>query len=135
MRLRELFGSDYSSANEYISKTVIPPVCKNIVWIGGTATAAAMIFRNMKEYSPADVHMTRLSAEFLSCLKDTVVNTSPEKLKQLCVFDPKRAELLPFGLMIISHITSKTNLRIVTVSEKGLMDGLIRLHADKKLQF
>ena len=42
-------------------------------------------------------------------------------------FDKKRGEILVYGLMSIISVMKKTGANKVTVSEKGLMDGIIKL--------
>lgn len=133
VRLRELFGNDYASARKYIESTVKVPACENVVWIGGTATAVAMIYKNVAVYSPETVHMTSIPAEYIRALSGRLLKMPGEQLKAICGFDVRRGEILPYGGMLISHILEQTGASEVTVSEKGLMDGIILLHESGQL--
>ncbi len=129
VRLRELFAGDFASAKKYILQTV--PLCsyegKQILWIGGTASAAAMIYAGKREYEDCCVHMKQLPREWIKNFTEECLKYSLEKLTEVCCFEPSRAEILPYGMLIMSHILSCFDAQYVTVSEKGLMDGVILL--------
>lgn len=133
VRLKELFGNDYTSAYKYISDTIELPLCDNIVWIGGTATAVAMLYKNVDEYSRDSVHMTDIPVDYIKALRDTVLALPKEKLAGICGFDVRRGEILPYGLMIMCYIIEMTGAKHITVSEKGLMDGVILLNEQGRL--
>lgn len=129
VRLRELFAGDFASAKKYILQAV--PLRsytgRQILWIGGTASAAAMIYAGMQVYQDCCVHMKQLPGEWIKNFAEECLNFSPEKLTEVCCFEPSRAEILPYGMLIMSHILSRFDVQYVTVSEKGLMDGVILL--------
>lgn len=131
VRLRELFGSDTVKAEEFVENTISVPNNKDIVWIGGTASAVAMIYLGINDYSIDKVHLTRIPLEFIKELFEKVKNMSEEELNALCSFDKKRGEILIYGLILIISIMQKAGTLSVTVSEKGLMDGIIKLSENK----
>ncbi len=131
VRLRELFGKDYSAADAFVKSTVKVPFGKEIVWIGGTASACAMLFRRLTEYEQSKVHLCRIPISFLEELYEKVLSMTEEECCEFCSFDKKRGELLPYGLMSILHIMKTSGASSVTVSESGLMTGLIILDNNK----
>ncbi len=133
VRLKELFENDFSAAQEYINQNVKVPQNKKVIWIGGTATVVAMICHNIKKYKFDSVHMSTISAKELFVLEKHVCSMSVGELQNIYNVDEKRAEILPYGLMIISHIVKNCACDSVTVSEEGLCEGLIRLDNNKNL--
>lgn len=133
VRLNELFKGDYKKAAEYIADVVKPHNARSAVWIGGTASACAMIYLLLNEFSINRVHMTNIPAAYIKRLRDETLAMSPVELIKLCSFDVKRGEILPYGLMIISHILDSIKTDNIVVSEKGLMDGIITLHSQGKI--
>ncbi len=127
VRLNELFKGDCQKANEFIRSEINVPQARNIVWIGGTASTVAMIYRKLSEYEFNKVHNTSIPKEYIFSLTEKCLTMSQNELSLLCSFDTKRAEILIYGLLVISHILKKTNADSITVSEKGLMDGIILL--------
>lgn len=127
VRLKELFGSDITSAEKFVDSTVKVPKNKNIIWIGGTASAVAMIHKGITVYDIEKVHLTDITLEEIKVLYEKVKDMSKEELDRLCAFDKKRGEILVYGLMSIISVMKKAGANKVTVSEKGLMDGIIKL--------
>ncbi len=127
VRLNELFKRDFAKAKEFAESMINVPASKHPVWIGGTASAAAMIYLGLSEYDIEKVHNTVIPKEYISKLTEKCINMPINELLELCRFDAKRGEILPYGLIVISYILEKTGADAVTVSEKGLMDGVIML--------
>lgn len=127
VRLAELFGNNYADAIAFIEENVSVPHCKKIALIGGTASTLAMLYKGLDIYDEQKLHMSFISNKYIYKLKNDIINMSLEEREKLCFFDPKRADILPFGLMILSHITKRADVDGVTVSEEGLMHGIIRL--------
>lgn len=127
VRLKELFGNDYCAAYKYIADVFTIPQYQSIVWIGGTATAAAMIYKGISSYSRTDVHMTSVPIEYICTLAESLLTMSSEQLRDICCFDVRRSEILPYGFMIMSYIIKSSEARQVIVSENGLMEGIIIL--------
>lgn len=131
VRLSELFGNDYSAAEAFVKKNIIVSPCKKIVLIGGTASTLAMLYKRLTEYDESAIHMSIIPNEYIYKLKDDITNMSSEQREQLCFFDPKRADILPFGLIILSHIIKCSGVDGIIVSEEGLMHGIIRLDINR----
>lgn len=131
VRLSEIFGNDYSSAEVFVKKRITVPPCKKIVLIGGTASTVAMLYRRLAEYNEAKLHMSIIPDKYIRNLKNDIINMYPEEREKLCFFDPKRADILPFGLIILSHILNISGINSITVSEEGLMHGIIRLDINR----
>lgn len=131
VRLSELFGNDYLSAEIFVKKNITVPTCKKIVLIGGTASTVAMLYKKLAEYNEEKLHMSVIPDEYIYNLKNDIIKMHPEEREKLCFFDPKRADILPFGLIILSHIISVSDTDHVTVSEEGLMHGIIRLDINR----
>lgn len=127
VRLRELFKNDYASAHKYIADTLTIPRCQSIVWIGGTATAAAMIYKGIPSYSHAAVHMTTVPGEYICSLAESLPTMTSEQLHDICSFDARRSEILPYGFMIMSYIIKRSGARQISISENGLMEGIMIL--------
>lgn len=131
VRLSELFGNDYSSAEDFVKKNIEVPPCKKIVLIGGTASTVTMLYKGLTEYDEEKLHMSVIPDEYIYKLKNDIIKMYPEKREELCFFDPKRADILPFGLIILSHIIKISGVNCITISEEGLMHGIIRLDINR----
>ena len=127
VRLSEMFGHDYNKADDFIRSEVESPSGKPITFIGGTASALAMIYKGLAEYDEDALHGTFIPVEYIFSLRDKLLTMTQSEIDRLCFFDPKRGEILPFGLMIISHIVAMAKADGLTVSCHGIMHGLIRL--------
>lgn len=127
VRCAELFGNDYCAAQCFVEKTLTVPQSKGFVLIGGTASTLAMIYKKLTEYDESELHMTVIPSEYIAKSKDQILAMSHSERENLCFFDPKRADILPFGLIILSHIISVSKSKNITTSEEGLMHGIIRL--------
>ena len=86
-----------------------------------------MIYKGLAEYDEDALHGTFIPVEYIFSLRDKLLTMTQSEIDRLCFFDPKRGEILPFGLMIISHIVAMAKADGLTVSCHGIMHGLIRL--------
>lgn len=129
VRSAETFGEDYSAARAFVEKTLKIPENKNVLLVGGTASTLAMIYKKLPKYDESKLHMTVIPSEYIAKLKDQILAMSRSEREKLCFFDPKRADILPFGLIILSHIIAVSKSEYVITSEEGLMHGIIRFDA------
>ncbi len=127
VRLKELFDGNFDSVRNFIKENIIIPACKKIFWIGGTASAAAMIYKGLCEYDAEKVHLTSITREYLDSLLKKTIHMNESQLEAICSFEVKRGEILNYGLLTMQHIMDEAKVSEVVVSESGLMNGLILL--------
>ncbi|MBE5818119.1 MAG: hypothetical protein E7312_03595 [Clostridiales bacterium] len=132
VRLKELFGDDIEGAKQYIEQNIHVPQGKSIVLIGGTATTLAMLYNGLSEYNEAILHGTHITLQYIEELTDKVMNMTPLEREELVAFDRKRADILLYGLLIISYIARMTGASGIVTSEQGLMQGIIKLKHKSK---
>ncbi len=126
VRLCELFGEDYTKAYSFIKNTIHVPDNKSIVFIGGTASVLAMLYHGLSSYSEGKLHMTSVPYSDVVALRDKLCSMSQAQREELIHFDKKRADIVPYGFMIISYIMEQAGAHTVTTSEQGLMHGIIK---------
>ena len=127
VRLKELFGDDIEGAKQYIAQNIHVPQGKNIVLIGGTATTLAMLYNGLSEYNETVLHGTHITLQYIEQLTNKVMNMTPAEREELVSFDRKRADILLYGLLIISYISGMSGTNGIITSEQGLMQGIIKL--------
>ena len=100
---------------------------RTIIGVAGTVTTLAGAALGLVEYDRAQVHQYRLSGEKVSVLADELlampVSQVMEKYKSI---QPKRAEVICAGALILSRIMERVTVSDLIVSESDILDGVAR---------
>ena len=129
-RLQNLFGSDSRSKHKETQKLLktlssSPFDDPVLVGIGGTATSLSAMKFQLEEYDPQIVHKSKIT---ISELKDVLSNLSEKtdnQIAKLMPFEPKRADLIETGTMIVTEILDYFGLKEFFVSDRGIQFGIL----------
>jgi exopolyphosphatase/guanosine-5'-triphosphate,3'-diphosphate pyrophosphatase len=96
-----------------------------LIGIGGNASNIASIKHNLKVFSSDIVHNTVITSEDLLSQIKLFSSKSLEERKKIIGLQPKRADIILAGALIIKVIMEKFKRTSLIVSDKGLRHGLI----------
>ena len=126
--LTEIFENNLDKLEEHIKTKMknISSIEKDLtlIGVGGTITTLAAVSQNMKKYNPNKIHKHKITITQLNNILIKLSCLNLEKRKNLMLFDPKRADIIISGLVILKVIMEKFNKKILTVCNYGLAYGL-----------
>lgn len=99
----------------------------SLVAVGGTATTAAAILYGISEYDREAIQGRFLALESIKKLKDQLKEMPLEERKKITGLTPKRADIIVPGLEILVRIIELMGEPGITVSDAGILDGLMLL--------
>jgi exopolyphosphatase/guanosine-5'-triphosphate,3'-diphosphate pyrophosphatase len=97
---------------------------KYVVGIGGTITTAASMNLEMTEYDRKRVHNYFVPLEDIHQMNRKLLSQSVEERKQIPGLQPKRADIIPCGFMILQQILLKLEKTGIVISEYDNLEGL-----------
>ena len=100
-----------------------------LVAMAGTATTLVTIRDAMDEYDPQLVQGQRVSAAELDEMVKRLAGLTIEERKSIVGLEPKRADVILAGVLIIAEILRITGLSELTISDYDILYGII-LSAD-----
>ncbi|WP_099190913.1 Ppx/GppA phosphatase family protein [Tepidibacter mesophilus] len=125
-------SSEIEDATTYIEGTIMDTIEKisnfnisKVVGIGGTITSLSAIHQDLKVYDTHKIHK--------SVILDTDIEEILRNLKELTVkekrnlngLQPKRADIITAGALILNIIIKNLRIKDITVSEFDNLEGLI----------
>jgi exopolyphosphatase / guanosine-5'-triphosphate,3'-diphosphate pyrophosphatase len=102
-----------------------PPAGATLVGVAGTVTTLYAMAHAIEPYDAERVHGGRLSQAQLSELTDRLWRMPLAERRALPGVQPKRADVLPVGALILSRAVAALGLEQVRVSDRGLRWGLL----------
>ena len=96
-----------------------------LIGIGGTVTNLSAVKNNLKEYDSNIVHKSILTKNDLDNLLHIFSKMMIEEISKFMPFEPKRAEIILTGIMIIKEIVDFFKADKIYVSDKGLQFGVM----------
>ncbi|MCT4620713.1 MAG: Ppx/GppA family phosphatase [Marinisporobacter sp.] len=110
-------------------KDTIHSLCKfkidRVIGIGGTATTIAAVSKRMKVYDKEKIHQTNLSHEKVKKTLDEFLSKNLEDRKKVDGLQPKRADIIIAGTIILDRILKGIQMDYITISEYDNLEGLI----------
>lgn len=92
--------------------------------VGGTATSLAAVKNNLKEYSPAAVEGTTITADEAEQIALKLLSMPVKEITEKYPCVPyARAEILGGGALIVSGVLRKAGIDKITVSERDNLEG------------
>jgi exopolyphosphatase/guanosine-5'-triphosphate,3'-diphosphate pyrophosphatase len=92
--------------------------------IGGTASRAAAVKHNLKQYDPDIINGTQISLEEMHQLAIKLLSMSVEEIKETTICT-KSADVVGGGCLLLYKIMCKLGLEKITVSESDNLEGYI----------
>ena len=130
VRITEMSGGDFAATRALIAERLplygkIPQT--QMTAIGGTATSIVALEKKLTVYDPRQVHGTVLSAEQVENWAEKLLRMSQEERLALPGMDPRRADILGGGAMLLAMIARYAGVRKLRVSEADNLEGYIAL--------
>ena len=95
-----------------------------LVGVAGTVTSLAAMSLGLRSYDPARVHGSRLAAEALEAQIARLARSTQAEREQMAGLDPKRADVILAGALILEAIVRRAGAPEVRVSDRGIRWGL-----------
>lgn len=123
---------------EFINKTIQDTInkikarnIKKLVGIGGTVTSVSAINQKLEVYSMEKVHNSKIFKKEVDEILQILKNMTLEDKKRLNGLQPKRADIITAGVVILDMIMEKLELNEIIVSEYDNLEGLMCQMAKK----
>ena len=98
---------------------------KKLVGIGGTVTSVSAINQKLEVYSMEKVHNSKICKKELDEILQMLKNMTLEDKKRLKGLQPKRADIITAGVVILDIIMEKLEINEIIVSEYDNLEGLM----------
>lgn len=120
---------ELQSAGELISKEISVLISgrsiKSLIGSGGTVTNLTAVKYKMKKYNPDVVQGTVITLDELQTLISEFSGKTIEERKKIPGLEPKRADIILAGALIIKSILMHSGMNSFTVSDYGVRHGLM----------
>lgn len=97
-----------------------------LVGVAGTVTTLSAYVHHAVPYDPRKVHGSVLAREALSEAIATLARMSNAERRQLAAIDPRRADVIVAGALIVDEICAAADVERIIVSDRGVRWGLAR---------
>jgi exopolyphosphatase/guanosine-5'-triphosphate,3'-diphosphate pyrophosphatase len=95
-----------------------------LVGVAGTVTSLAAMSMNLATYDPARVHGSRLTTAALDAQLARLRQATQDEREHMIGLDPRRADVILAGALLLRGIVGMTGVPEVTVSDRGIRWGL-----------
>jgi exopolyphosphatase/guanosine-5'-triphosphate,3'-diphosphate pyrophosphatase len=96
-----------------------------MVGIAGTFTTLAAVMKGLKTYSHSEVHGSLLPLSEVERQVEIYRTKTIAERKQIAGLEPKRADVILAGALLIQRIMTLFGMESVTVSDQGIRYGLL----------
>ena len=132
VRLFDMAGQDRSALQAAIDNSlngygVLSLDGKDIYGIGGTATSLAALYHELEKYDPKVVEGTVLTREWLCAEAEKLLSLTVEERKALRGMEPRRADVIAGGCLLMYSILNRFYADRITVSESDNLEGYVLL--------
>ena len=128
VRLRDACAEERAALETFIAERIavygeVPPF--NAYAIGGTATSLAALALELEPYDPAKTDGLVLTAADVLRWAEKLLSLSMGERLALKGMDPRRADVLGGGALLLYRVMRAVGAEQVTVSEKDNMEGYL----------
>ncbi len=132
VRLFDLAGRDKARLEKVIEEKITNygDFCAtqfNMYAIGGTATTLASVKHGLKVYDPAITHGTVLTQNEVKELSAKFLRLSVEEVRALNGMEPRRADVIGGGCLLLYNVMKRFGINDITVSESDNLEGYVLL--------
>ncbi|MFO7896953.1 MAG: hypothetical protein R6U84_08475 [Candidatus Cloacimonadales bacterium] len=96
-----------------------------MVGIGGTVTSMGAVMYQMKDYDPQIIQGSTLTLREVNKQIAQYQSKTIDQRKQIAGLQPKRADVILAGAIIIKSIMEILQIESFTISDRGLRHGLM----------
>jgi len=129
-RLQNMFDSDYQK-KKIETKRLLGILSSSpfenpvLIGIGGTATSLSAIKFQLDDYDPKIVHKSKIAKSELKIILSRLHGKTNKEIEKIMPFEPKRADLIETGTMIITEILDYFEVEEFFVSDRGIQFGIL----------
>lgn len=130
VRLFDACGRDEQALSRYIAGAIeeygqVP--CKNLTMyaIGGTGTTIASVALGLERYDSALITGTVIAREKVGEMAHSLLSMTVEEVKAVKGMEPKRADLIGGGCLLMYMIMQKLGIPSVTASDSDNLEGYV----------
>ena len=132
VRLFDMAGQDRSALQAAIDNSLngygaLSLDGNDIYGIGGTATSLAALYHELEKYDPKVVEGTVLTREWLCAEAEKLLSLTVEERRALRGMEPRRADVIAGGCLLMYSILNRFNADRITVSESDNLEGYVLL--------
>jgi exopolyphosphatase/guanosine-5'-triphosphate,3'-diphosphate pyrophosphatase len=110
--------------NEFSAIAVMNPVDK-LIGVGATLTTLGAMKMEMPDYDPDVIHGTKLSFTDVAGVLSLLQSKTIAERKKIVGLEPRRADVILAGAMIVSNIMNKIDAAEVIISDSGVRHGFL----------
>lgn len=130
VRLFDACGRDGDKLSRYIEGAIaeygdVPCQGLTMYAIGGTATTMASVALALEEYDPAVIDGTVVTLERARRMADELLSLPVEEVKRVKGMEPRRADVIGGGCLLMCGIMQKLGISSITVSERDNLEGYV----------
>ncbi|TCO71358.1 Ppx/GppA phosphatase family protein [Marinisporobacter balticus] len=96
-----------------------------VIGIGGTATTIAAVSKELEIYDKDMIHHVHLSHEQVKDICNTFLSKNLEERKRIKGLQPKRADIITSGTIILDRILTNLGVEDMIISEYDNLEGLV----------
>jgi exopolyphosphatase/guanosine-5'-triphosphate,3'-diphosphate pyrophosphatase len=113
-----------AAVDEALRNEAVVPADATLVGVAGTVTTLAAIASAIDPYDRARIHGTRLDSETIRALAERLARLSLAERKKLPGLDPRRADVIVAGALLVERFVSWSARSEILVSDRGVRWGL-----------
>jgi exopolyphosphatase/guanosine-5'-triphosphate,3'-diphosphate pyrophosphatase len=129
VRLTERFGTDGTRIRAQLRETFAelpkPPARFRVVGVAGTITTVLCVARDIDPYDASLVQGAMLSRTEVEATTSKLWSLDLDARKKLPGVQPRRADVIPAGALVLEASLSALGANELTVSDRGLRWGLL----------
>jgi exopolyphosphatase/guanosine-5'-triphosphate,3'-diphosphate pyrophosphatase len=129
VRMTERFAGDPEQIRQHLRQTFAalpaPPPRPLLVGVAGTVTTVLSVSRAIDPYDAKKVHGATMPRDEVASVAAKLNSLSLEARKKLPGLQPKRADVIPAGALILDEAMNRLDARELKVSDRGLRWGLL----------
>ena len=106
------------------------PMAKARTWVGvaGTVTTLAALAKDLPEYDPEEIHLSRISLDRIRELTGRLIAMTREERSALGPMHPGRVDVIVGGALVVrtiaEHLAERAGITELVASEHDILDGL-----------
>ncbi|MBF4695617.1 Ppx/GppA phosphatase family protein [Fusibacter ferrireducens] len=132
VRMTNMFGRDYSAMSDFIDeqlKPIVPFISDgktfDVIGIGGTATTFLTMFKKIEHYKRELVHNQMITCRDIEVINKQLRGLTLEEKKNLPGLDPKRADIIEAGGVILSRVMHWARSENMIISDYDNLEGYL----------
>jgi exopolyphosphatase/guanosine-5'-triphosphate,3'-diphosphate pyrophosphatase len=129
VRMTERFGADADKIRRHLRETFgsLPPPPSGFRFVGtaGTVTTVCAIARVVEPWDAKKIHGARMQLPEIEAVAKKLWSLSLDERKKLPGLEPKRADVIPAGALILEEAMRRVGASELIVSDRGLRWGLL----------